>query len=173
MLSIPGGAPLLSSGKFLRLQDCQWWWCWMKISEGPGILCSFFQSNCLWTLWWLCPPRLKGTPSKDRSWPACRLYGGSTNIYATEVIFYVFKFHLLRLQPYWFTVCQWRAEKGWLLTWCTLHLTCRPCSWHHSLTPNFIALQPFVCCHFETLVFTQLDPELIQKLHAVWPDCGK
>ena len=41
-------------------------------------------------------------------------FGYSGNIYTTEALFR-FKSDLLRAQPCWFSLYQWRAEKGWLV----------------------------------------------------------
>ena len=53
------------------------------------------------------------------------IYGSSVNIILGSRKKF-FKFELHRSQPCWFTPCQWRAEKGWLMTHCTLVLVCWP-----------------------------------------------
>ena len=50
---------------------------------------------------------------------------GSVSSYRKEVLF-SFESELLRVLPCWFTLCQWRATEGWLVTCLLLLMTAGP-----------------------------------------------
>ena len=56
---------------------------------------------------------------------------GDMSTFILQEALFCFKFELIRVQPFWFALYQWRTETvGWWHIWYFCH-TFQPCSWCH------------------------------------------